>query len=252
MVISMKFQDIVRIVVYTAITFIATVLLVIETPATGGYFNLGEASIYVIAFMSSPIVAAVSSGLGPALADLFLGYWYFAPATFVIKFCEGFVVSKLAMHIRNRGSTLMRMATVFTGMMISLIVAIFLSFGGGAIEAEFSWAPTTLFGITLPIPSFRVVLPAYIWLIIAFAIAFLSIAVLARIRLDVFPMAIGGGIMVLGYFFYEYFISNPLILGREAIAAIFEVPVNIGQFTVGILIAYPVVQFIEKAKGFRS
>jgi uncharacterized membrane protein len=248
MVISMKFQDIVRIVVYTAITFIATVLLVIETPATGGYFNLGEASIYVIAFMSSPIVAAVSSGLGPALADLFLGYWYFAPATFVIKFCEGFVVSKLAMHIRNRGSTLMRMATAFTGMMISLIVAIFLSFGGGAIEAEFSWAPTTLFGITLPIPSFRVVLPAYIWLIIAF----LSIAVLARIRLDVFPMAIGGGIMVLGYFFYEYFISNPLILGREAIAAIFEVPVNIGQFTVGILIAYPVVQFIEKAKGFRS
>jgi uncharacterized membrane protein len=63
-------SDVLRILLYTIITFIATALLTVETPATGGYFNLGEAAIYVIAYLASPLVAAISSGLGPHLLIL--------------------------------------------------------------------------------------------------------------------------------------------------------------------------------------
>jgi uncharacterized membrane protein len=54
-------RDVLRVIVYTVITFIATVLLVVETPATGGYFNLGEAAIYTIAYLSPPTIAAIAS-----------------------------------------------------------------------------------------------------------------------------------------------------------------------------------------------
>jgi uncharacterized membrane protein len=246
-----------RVVLYTIITFVATVLLTVETPATGGYFNLGEAAIYVIAYLAPPLLTAISSGLGPALADLVLGYWYFAPATFLIKFCEGLTVSKLLGFLRGgkgRGlATVIRVIALLLGLGLTYTV-INLSFGGGASSIEFSWTPTAILGIAIPIPHLRVEISSYIW--IAVAVAFITIVLLYVVLLWGKPyaiaMAVGGMIMVTGYFLYEYFVSNPIILHRDPIGAIFEIPVNIGQFVAGVVLAYPVVQFIEKARSSRS
>ena len=57
---------------------------------------------------------------------------------------------------------------------------------------------------------------------------------------------IAGLIMVTGYFLYEYFVSNPLT-GREPLAAVAEIPVNIGQAVIGASIALPVVVFLRRA-----
>ncbi|MEM0027332.1 MAG: ECF transporter S component [Ignisphaera sp.] len=251
-------KDVIRVVVYTIITFVATVLLTVETPATGGYFNLGEAAIYTIAFIAPPLVTAISSGLGPALADLALGYWYFAPATFVIKFSEGFIVSKLLNWLRSKphGKAVLNiirvLAIVLAATLAIIVIVTELSFGGG-VGVEFSWTPTTLFGLSIPIPNLRIVLPSIAWIVIAVVfiiVAVLSIAIWGKPY--VISMAVGGLIMVTGYFLYEYFVSNPIILHREAQAAIFEIPVNIGQFVAGIILSYPLVQFIERAKGSRG
>ncbi len=254
----MRFQTAIRIAMYTAITFVATVLLVVETPATGGYFNLGEAAIYAIAAMSPPIVAAIAGGLGPAIADLILGYWYFSPATFVIKFCEGYVVSRLIHVVRSRGTVpiSLRLATPLVGIALAAVVSLN-SIGGGGKESTgfvFTWTPTNVFGLRIPIPSFTLSLPSATWIAIGILIAGLSIAItfVSRARPYLLPMAIGGMIMVTGYFLYEFFVSNPLILHRDPWGAITEVPVNVGQFTAGILLAYPVVQFVERAKGARA
>ena len=251
----MGFQAIVRIAVYTAITFVATVLLVVETPATGGYFNLGEAAIYAIAAMSTPVAAAIAGGLGPAIADLILGYWYFSPATFVIKFCEGYIVSRLIHVIKYRGGvpTPLRLATPLVGAALAATVSLN-AVGGSGEEATgfvFTWTSTNVFGLSIPIPSFTLSLPSVTWIAIGVLIAGVSIAItfVSRARPYLLPMAIGGVMMVTGYFLYEFFISNPLILHRDPWGAITEVPVNVGQFTVGILLAYPVVQFVERAKG---
>jgi uncharacterized membrane protein len=251
-------RDVLRVIVYTVITFIATVLLVVETPATGGYFNLGEAAIYTIAYLSPPTIAAIASGLGPALADLVLGYWYFAPATFIIKFCEGYTVSKLIKVLAGRGErrtiTMLKLASLAIGIVLASVIVALLSFGGGEASIEVGWTPTSLLGARIPIPQVMVSLPSYAWIAIAvlFIVAVVMYVVTATTKPFIVAMTIGGLIMVTGYFFYEYFVSNPLILGREPIGAVFEVPVNIGQFVAGIILAYPVVQFIERARGARG
>jgi len=247
---NMKVYGILRAIVFTVVTFIATVLLVIETPATGGYFNLGEASIYVIASMAPPLTTAIAAGLGPALADLVLGYWYFAPATFVIKFCEGYIVSSLMKRLgKRRVESVMRILTVIVGVLLStVILATMVGGGGGEVTgATFSWTETSILGLRIAVPSFAILLPSYAWLAISALVVVLSVAIAFVRKPYVLAMSVGGMVMVLGYFLYEFFISNPLILGRDPVGAVFEVPVNIGQFTAGILLSIPVVQFIERA-----
>ncbi len=238
---------------YTAITFLATVLLVVETPATGGYFNLGEAAIYSIAFVAStPIVAAVASGLGPALADIVLGYGYFAPATLVIKFAEGYIVSYLARSLRRGGvKPWMRAASVGLAAALALVVALGLGGLEGGAGVTVYWTPTSLLGVEVPVPSVSFQLPSFVWILLALALLGLGAipALVAGEKPYVFATSMGGLVMVTGYFLYEFFISNPLILGRDPVGAFFEVPVNVGQVTAGIALSYPVVRFLERAKG---
>ncbi|MET1102264.1 MAG: ECF transporter S component [Pyrodictiaceae archaeon] len=241
---------VVRIAVYTAITFIATVLLVVETPATGGYFNLGEASIYAIAAIAPPLATAIAAGLGPALADLVLGYWYFAPATFAIKFTEGFVVSYLMRRLPGRISLRLRALTAGLGLALALVVSVNgLGGAGGGFGAELAMVNASLAGLGLVIPSLVISAPAALWLVISLLIAILSLslAVISARRPYMLAMAVGGLIMVTGYFLYEYFFSNPIILHRDPAGAFFEIPVNIGQFVAGILLSYPVVHFVARA-----
>ena len=91
----MKSRTLIEIIVYIVAVYVATIALQIYQPATGGYFNLGEAVIYIAAMLSSPLVAGIAGGVGASLADLSTGYGIFAPATLVIKFTEGYVAGYL-------------------------------------------------------------------------------------------------------------------------------------------------------------
>jgi uncharacterized membrane protein len=71
---------------------IAIGTIVVQIPnAMGGYFNVGDVMIFVSALTFNPIVGGIAGGLGSAIADLLLGYAYFAPFTFIIKGLEGFI-----------------------------------------------------------------------------------------------------------------------------------------------------------------
>jgi uncharacterized membrane protein len=248
---------VVKIIVYTVVTFVATAMLAVETPATGGYFNLGEAAIYAIAVVEAPLVTAIAAGLGPALADLALGYWYFSPATFAIKFTEGYVVSKLSHRLRSgKALSQARLLTIVAGLGLAGVVA-YNAFGGSGEEKvglELELGHVNIAGVKLPLPTVTADLPSWLWLLIAALILALAVgvAVAASRRPYLLAMTAGGLIMVTGYFLYEFFVSNPLILHRAAWAAVTEVPVNVGQFTAGILLAYPIVSFVERATGRRQ
>ena len=69
----------------TAIICVATFVVKIPSPATNGYFNLGDCFVLLSGFILSPVYGALSAGLGSALADILSGYMQYAPATFVIK-----------------------------------------------------------------------------------------------------------------------------------------------------------------------
>ena len=78
--------------ILTALVCVATIVLYIPIPNTlGGYFNVGEVVIYISAILFGPFIGGIAGGVGAALADIFVAIEY-APATFVIKFCEGFII----------------------------------------------------------------------------------------------------------------------------------------------------------------
>ncbi|MBQ8507049.1 MAG: ECF transporter S component [Clostridia bacterium] len=70
---------------FAALICVATMLVQIPIPATGGYANLGDGIILICAFLMHPLYAIIAAGLGSALADILAGYISFAPGTLVIK-----------------------------------------------------------------------------------------------------------------------------------------------------------------------
>lgn len=78
-----KLKTLVFSAAFAALIFIATA--VFPVPLGNGYANFGDTLIALCSFFVGPIWGFFAAGLGSALADLFLGYGIYAPATFVIK-----------------------------------------------------------------------------------------------------------------------------------------------------------------------
>jgi uncharacterized membrane protein len=137
----------------------------IPIPATSGYFNIGETTVYIAALIFGPLVGAFAGGVGSALSDAFLGFGLFVPGTFFIKGGEGLIVGFLNTNLRRRISNLTVCATI------------------GVI--------------------------------------------------------VGGIEMVAGYFLYEQ-----LVIGYPFAVALAEVPFNIVQMLIGLIVAVPVMNAV--------
>lgn len=68
----------------TALTCVATMVIEIPSPSDG-YINLGDCFVLISAWVLGPVGGAVAAGVGSAMADLLLGYAYYAPGTLIIK-----------------------------------------------------------------------------------------------------------------------------------------------------------------------
>ncbi|MCW4003756.1 MAG: ECF transporter S component [Candidatus Bathyarchaeota archaeon] len=161
-------QKIALATIFATLVFIVTSQIPpIPIPATSGYFNVGETTIYIAALLFGPLVGALSGGIGAALSDIYLGYAPFAPGTLLIKGIEGAIVGylniKLKKHIKNTTTR--------------AIIAI----------------------------------------------------------------TIGGLEMVAGYFLYERF-----IIGLSLSVALAEVPINLGQMLIGLIIAIPIMHAVMR------
>lgn len=80
-----KLKKLVSAALFTAIICVATYIVQIPMPATGGYVNLGDCFVLTAGIMLGAGYGALAAGLGSALADMIAGYMQYAPATFVIK-----------------------------------------------------------------------------------------------------------------------------------------------------------------------
>lgn len=68
---------------FAAVICVATAIIIIPLPH--GFANLGDCFVILAGALLGPVWGPVAAALGSALADLFLGYTLYAPATFVIK-----------------------------------------------------------------------------------------------------------------------------------------------------------------------
>ena len=80
-----KLQKLIITALLIAIVCLATIVVKIPSPATNGYFNLGDCFVLLSGWLMGPVYGALAAGLGSALADVLSGYVQYAPATFVIK-----------------------------------------------------------------------------------------------------------------------------------------------------------------------
>jgi len=222
---------------FTVLVFAATVVVTIYVPATGGYFNLGESMIYVAALVQGPIVAAIAGGVGASLADIVMGYSIFAPGTLIIKAIEGYLAGYLFCKMR-KSISYRKLASTAVGL---LYAGLILGIGYTYLSGEALIGPEPL--------SIVLYIPPWIWIFMALIVN-RAIERLGDVEsekaLTAIVLLVAGSTMILGYFLYEYFISNPLT-GREPIAALAEIPVNIGQVTIGASFALPIVSFLERA-----
>jgi uncharacterized membrane protein len=70
--------------------------LIVQIPnGMGGYFNFGDAMIFIAALLFNPLIGGVAGGLGSAVADL-PGYPIYAPFTLIIKGSEGLIAGLIA------------------------------------------------------------------------------------------------------------------------------------------------------------
>lgn len=129
---SSSLRDLTLTGLFIALVTVATMIIQVPVPATGGFINVGDTMIFVAALVGGPKVGLIAGGVGSALADLLSGYAMWAPWTLVIKGIEGLLAAVLAYGaFRMRG-------TLAGGTLIGLAVAaLWMVFGyfvaGGAM-----------------------------------------------------------------------------------------------------------------------
>lgn len=70
---------------FMALTCIATMIIKLPTPGTGGYVHLGDAFVILSGILLGPVYGAIAGGIGSALADLLGGYFIYVPITLTVK-----------------------------------------------------------------------------------------------------------------------------------------------------------------------
>ena len=90
---NQKLRKTVFAALFAAIICVATIVVQIPSPATNGFFNLGDCFVIIAGQLLGVGFGALAAGIGSCLADVFAGYVSFAPGTFVIKAVMGAVVA---------------------------------------------------------------------------------------------------------------------------------------------------------------
>ena len=90
--------------ILAALVAVATTIIRVPTPATGGYLNFGDTMVMFSAMVFGPVVGVFAGGVGSALGDITGGYPGWAPITLVVKGLEGLLVGYIAMKNDSTGN----------------------------------------------------------------------------------------------------------------------------------------------------
>ncbi len=102
-----RIRKITHLALVASVVLVATMFLKVTTPT--GYIHLGDGVIYGAALAFGPSFAAISGGVGSAMADVLGGYFNWAPWTLVIKAVAGWMIGKIGY---NQGRARQLLATV--------------------------------------------------------------------------------------------------------------------------------------------
>ncbi len=102
-------QKIVKMVmaaVFMAIVCVVTMLIAIPVPGVTGYVQPGDAMVILCGIILGRTYGFMAASIGSALADIFLGYAIYSPATFIIKGLVAFFAAVIFKKQAQKGKKL--------------------------------------------------------------------------------------------------------------------------------------------------
>ena len=243
-----KIENMVMTALMTALITVVTIIIPIPVPFTNGYIHLGDSMIFLAVIIIGWRGGAVAAAVGSALADLLLGFVYWAPWTFVIKGGMAFVLGLIiyqGMKSKKRFS-----------LICVIIVAFWLLFNFAVqaiIKYEHSRDASVLVegsGVSHPSEFSDFLSQIQSWLMAgSLAIPIILIAVIilvSRSKKQHLPLTQIVGMSGSGIFMvFGYYVAGGIIYGNFAVSA-FSVPFNILQFVVGFVLATVISMGLSK------
>ena len=99
-------KNLVMAALFAALSCVATSIIRIPTPGTGGYIHPGDAIVILSGVFLGPVYGLFAGGIGSALSDFIGGYFVYVPITFVIKgliaFIAGYIFQKAAANNHSK------------------------------------------------------------------------------------------------------------------------------------------------------
>jgi uncharacterized membrane protein len=209
----------------TALITVTTIVIPIPIPFTNGYVHPGDSMVFMAVLLLGRKHGALAAGFGSAFADVVLGFFIWAPFTFVIKSVMAFIVGLVIERCSEKPRNLV--------ISCASVAALWLLFDAAVIRitgaSEFGAATDSAVGA---------IEANSMWGVLILPVLLILIAVVLRRKEHIFippahivGMTCGGIFMVFGYY-----IAEGLIYGNF-MAAVLGIPANIAQFTLGFLIA---------------
>lgn len=141
--ISSRLQRTVVAALMAALCCVATMVISIPSPPTGGYVNLGDCFVLLSGWMLGAGYGFAAAGIGSALADIILGYGIYAPGTFLIKGAMALVAALLFRITRreNKWDYLRRLLSALVAEVVMVAgyyvyEALFIVDGGWIVSLE--------------------------------------------------------------------------------------------------------------------
>lgn len=231
-----------------ALVTVVTAILPIPVPFTNGYIHLGDSMIFLAVIILGWKRGAVAAAFGSAFADLFLGFVYWAPWTFVIKGGMALILG-LIMYQAAKS----KLSFVVTGVSLVAFWVAFNYVVQQIIKFEHNRDASSLIdgsGVAHASEFGDFLSQMESWLMIgALTIPLILIAVVViytRSKNKTLPLSqilamSGSGIFMV----FGYYIAGGLIYGNFAVSA-FSVPFNILQFVVGFVLATVISAALSK------
>ena len=129
-------QNIVLYALFIAMTVVMTLIIRIPIPFAQGYVNIGDSILLLSGMLLRPAGGFWIGGIGSALADLFTGYSFYAPITFLVKGIEGLLCGWIFLKM-NRTKPIMSALIAGIWMAIGYVLGDWILFGLAAGIAAF-------------------------------------------------------------------------------------------------------------------
>ncbi len=119
-----------------ALVVVGTMLIQVPTPGKG-YIHIGDSMVYLCGILLGPSLGALAAACGSLLADIFSGYGVYAPASFIIKGLDAWMVGFLYLRF-------VRPQDPITKKIVSFAIAVL--FGGTIMVGGYLAYETMLYG----------------------------------------------------------------------------------------------------------